>query len=342
MKDLRGSASGQRGALAHNLARPSGRARTSISPSGGPRRLRGPGRGDCRLDAAEAGSDLAPQSSQLFHDQLLRRLPPLPGRPARRAVQTLSEEGQDADSARVAIDSLGRAVVVWQRSDGSKVRIQAARGDAVAPETQIDSGPVNAQTISDNAPSFAFSGSPPEWIGYFECSIDSGSFDRCTSPVTLGPLADGDHTFVVRTVDLDGDLDPTPASRSFTVDTPPPPSSPPPAEDTGGERSGGEGLPEPSTPPGSQLPGDQGGGAPLLDLTAKGTQKAGKPIILEVGCDKDCAVTASGNHAASVMQGLRGALHDPVRQFVPFRAGPAQGVGGALARSHRSAARGLR
>src|SRR5439155_1570645 len=41
----------------------------------------------------------------------------------------------------------------------------------------------------------------------------------CTSPKSYGPLGDGSYVFSVRAKDAAGNLDPSPASRSFTVDT---------------------------------------------------------------------------------------------------------------------------
>jgi hypothetical protein len=40
-------------------------------------------------------------------------------------VQTLSEAGQNAQSARVAVDTDGDAVFTWSRSDGTNFRVQA-------------------------------------------------------------------------------------------------------------------------------------------------------------------------------------------------------------------------
>jgi hypothetical protein len=60
----------------------------------------------------------------------------------------------------------------------------------------------------------------------FECDEGAG-FSACTSPRTTGALADGPHDFLVRATDPVGNVDPTPASRSFTVDTTPPALTPP-------------------------------------------------------------------------------------------------------------------
>lgn len=85
--------------------------------------------------------------------------------------------------------------------------------EAAAPETTIDSGPSGA--ISDDTPTFTFSSN--EVGSTFECRVDTGPFELCTSPETTDSLADGSHTFEVRAIDQAGKVDPTPASRSFTI-----------------------------------------------------------------------------------------------------------------------------
>ncbi len=86
--------------------------------------------------------------------------------------------------------------------------------DTAAPETAIDSGP--SSLTSSTTATISFSSTE---AGSFECALDAGSFASCTSPVSLNGLADGAHTFLVRASDAAGNVDPSPASRSWTVDT---------------------------------------------------------------------------------------------------------------------------
>ncbi|HEY6886251.1 MAG TPA: M36 family metallopeptidase, partial [Solirubrobacter sp.] len=72
--------------------------------------------------------------------------------------------------------------------------------------------PVPDTTIAPGGPPFTFTSSEPD--STFECALDAGAFAACTSPFTPGALPDGDHVFSVRAVG-----DPTPATRTFTVDT---------------------------------------------------------------------------------------------------------------------------
>jgi hypothetical protein len=83
------------------------------------------------------------------------------------------------------------------------------------PETSILSGPDGP--TNDPTPTFEFESS--EASSTFKCKIDAGTFDDCTSPFTpVTPLAAGPHTFEVKAIDADANEDPTPASRSFSVD----------------------------------------------------------------------------------------------------------------------------
>jgi hypothetical protein len=89
--------------------------------------------------------------------------------------------------------------------------------DKTMPETTLlPSGPhgfTNSRTAQ-----FDFTGNE---AGTFVCSLD-GVRQACGSGQTYTGLADGTHTFTVAARDTAGNEDPSPASRSFTVDTAPP------------------------------------------------------------------------------------------------------------------------
>jgi predicted outer membrane repeat protein len=85
--------------------------------------------------------------------------------------------------------------------------------DVTPPETTIDSGP-NGRTASTSA-TFTFSAT--ETGSTFECSLDTAPFAACASPRQYTGLAQGSHQFRVRAVDRAGNVDSSPASRSWTV-----------------------------------------------------------------------------------------------------------------------------
>jgi hypothetical protein len=86
--------------------------------------------------------------------------------------------------------------------------------DTTPPETTIASGP--SGTISSGDASFTFSSSEPN--STFECRLDGAAYSACTSPKSYTNLSNGSHTFDVRATDRAGNVDATPASRTFTVD----------------------------------------------------------------------------------------------------------------------------
>jgi hypothetical protein len=95
--------------------------------------------------------------------------------------------------------------------------VKVLNTDTTPPETSIDlSGPTG--TVKTNSARFIFS-SPDADVASFECSLDGAPFETCTSPKDYTNLGEGQHTFSVRAVDKAGNVDPTPASRSWTIDT---------------------------------------------------------------------------------------------------------------------------
>jgi hypothetical protein len=82
----------------------------------------------------------------------------------------------------------------------------------------ITSGPTGITRGDDT---FTFTG---ENGASFECRLDAGAWQTCTSPKYVGGLADGSHTFDVRAVDQAGNTSPA-TSRTWTVDTTAPTST---------------------------------------------------------------------------------------------------------------------
>jgi Subtilase family/Divergent InlB B-repeat domain len=101
--------------------------------------------------------------------------------------------------------------------------IAASFVDATPPDTTVDSGPTSPTNAT--IATLTFSGTDnvtaPANLT-FECKLDSSGFGACISPVTYNSLADGPHTFYVRARDAAGNVDPTPAQFSWSVDTAPP------------------------------------------------------------------------------------------------------------------------
>jgi hypothetical protein len=83
--------------------------------------------------------------------------------------------------------------------------------DTIAPETNITSAPPNPSN-SRNA-SFTFTSTEP---GSFQCLLDGGGFVTCTNPQTYAGLAEGSHTFQLRSIDQAGNVDPTPTGYTWT------------------------------------------------------------------------------------------------------------------------------
>jgi hypothetical protein len=90
--------------------------------------------------------------------------------------------------------------------------------DTTAPETTITSGA--SGSIGSTNVVFQFTGTddttPAAGLD-FECALDGGAFESCSSPHEVGGLALGDHTFQVRAVDAALNADLSPASNTWTV-----------------------------------------------------------------------------------------------------------------------------
>jgi hypothetical protein len=89
--------------------------------------------------------------------------------------------------------------------------------DTTPPETTIANGP--PATTTNATVSFEFTSS--ETGSSFACSLDGAGFAPCSSPVSY-TVSVGSHQFQVRAQDAAGNVDETPASRSWTREDAPP------------------------------------------------------------------------------------------------------------------------
>jgi uncharacterized delta-60 repeat protein len=94
--------------------------------------------------------------------------------------------------------------------------------ETVPPETELLDGPAQGRATAATSATFAFTGSdnvdtPGQLV--FACSLDAAAFTACTSPAVYGGLGDGVHVLAVRAHDRSGNVDPTPATRTWIVDT---------------------------------------------------------------------------------------------------------------------------
>jgi hypothetical protein len=85
---------------------------------------------------------------------------------------------------------------------------------ALSPETTKLSGPSG----TTNSPTAHFKFSSPSPEATFECNLDGGAYYECSSPENINLLSEGRHIFIVRAIDAEGTVDPSPAEWVWAVD----------------------------------------------------------------------------------------------------------------------------
>ncbi len=124
--------------------------------------------------------------------------------------------GAGADQEIHRIPSGGGATTALTNNTATDIN-PSWQTDNTPPDTVIDTGPADGSTIPDDSAAFTFHST--EANSTLQCSLD-GPFAPCNSGTfNTGALADGSHTFTVKAIDVAGNEDPTPASRTFTIDT---------------------------------------------------------------------------------------------------------------------------
>jgi hypothetical protein len=118
-----------------------------------------------------------------------------------------AQQAQGGLSLRLAFPSCTSDDVSWT------ARTSVPPPDTKAPQTKIKSGP-KGSTTSKKA-KFKFSSS--EGGSKFQCRLDRKAWQSCRSPRTYKNLKKGQHTFRVRARDAAGNVDATPAKRTWSV-----------------------------------------------------------------------------------------------------------------------------
>ncbi|MEA2353334.1 MAG: large repetitive protein, partial [Thermoleophilaceae bacterium] len=136
------------------------------------------------------------------------------------------------DDAKCAIDPAGQHVVLQDEATGTDRLYDRVTGalvpmpgkvqgqlylsdpfDLTPPQTTIVRGPKGI--VGSRRALLAYASSEPG--STFQCSLDGAPFKACASPRTYTGLKDGTHTFRVRARDAAGNVDPTPATRSWKI-----------------------------------------------------------------------------------------------------------------------------
>lgn len=99
------------------------------------------------------------------------------------------------------------------RTGGTQTETITA-ADTTPPETTVTSAP--SGSIASTSATVSFSASE---AASFTCSLDGATFASCASPASYAGLPQGSHTVSVRATDVAGNVDATPATARWTVDT---------------------------------------------------------------------------------------------------------------------------
>jgi Ca2+-binding RTX toxin-like protein len=170
--------------------------------------------------------------------------------------------------------------------------------DTTPPDTFINDGPDNGATITTPTATFAFDSDDSK--ATFECSLDGSAYFPCSSPATTPALVNGQHTASVRAIDVAGNSDPSPATRTFTVAVPP--SGGGGGNGGGGTGGGGGGTGGTGgTPPGPSGPVGGASKVPTTQLPQPGCPIAGTQLIGTARGDR-----RSGTSLSDIMFGRAG------------------------------------
>jgi YDG domain/MBG domain (YGX type) len=170
--------------------------------------------------------------------------------------------------------------------------------DTSPPNTTITDGP--SGTVTSSSATFTFTST--ETGSTFQCGLDGASFTDCSSPKSFTDLGVQTHTFSVRAIDAAGNVDPTAASRSWTV------------------------APAPTSLSISPVTGTFGGSASLsATLTSSGSPVSGMTVNFTLNGSPAGSAITNASGAATLSNSLAGI------NVGTYPAGQASGVGASFA-----------
>ena len=167
---------------------------------------------------------------------------------------SVSEEFSDISLLHISIDKIpyfGREIHLEESSDfGKEIKVESVSGKRVSSMSKIDLSPkviepdIKVKTFylcggeGDKTPPETKITSHPKSLTEstsatfeffcneascrYQCKMDLGKWEDCTSPKTYTGLLEGEHTFSVRAIDSAGNVDDTPASYTWKIGPVPP------------------------------------------------------------------------------------------------------------------------
>ncbi|MGD0196552.1 MAG: cellulase family glycosylhydrolase [Solirubrobacteraceae bacterium] len=91
--------------------------------------------------------------------------------------------------------------------------------DYATPQTTITSAPSVTNNTQSAIVTFTATENGQQVPGMqYQCSLDSAPWSACTSPLNAASTREGDHTLLVRAIDPEGNVDPTPAHTTWVLD----------------------------------------------------------------------------------------------------------------------------
>ena len=173
-----------------------------------------------------AANNLDPASSDARPDIYQRDLLAGTTKMVSRATGAAGAEGNDTDD-NPAVSEYGRFVAFDSFStnldpadDDSQRDVylrETLDPDTTAPVSTITGGPADGSFITDTEAEMTFT--VDETFATSECRFDAAAFVACSGSFASGPLAEGAHTFEVRSTDRVDNVEAPAVSRTFTVDT---------------------------------------------------------------------------------------------------------------------------